>query len=81
MPGPAELPHFRLEYSETPSPYTRHGIKGVGEGAAIAPGGAVLNAINDALNPLGVEINELPATPHKILLAIMDADWSEDVAG
>ena len=81
LPGPAELPHFRLEYSETPSPYTRHGIKGVGEGAAIAPGGAVLNAINDALKPLGVEINELPATPHKILLAIMDADWSEDVAG
>ena len=74
LPGAAELPHFRLGHSETPSPYTRHGIKGVGEGAAIAPGGAVLNAINDALVPLGVEINELPATPHKILSAIMDAD-------
>ncbi|MCL6286070.1 xanthine dehydrogenase family protein molybdopterin-binding subunit [Ruegeria sp. 2012CJ41-6] len=81
LPGPAELPHFRLEHSETPSPYTRHGIKGVGEGAAIAPGGAVLNAINDALEPLGVELNELPATPHKILSAIMDADRPEEVAG
>jgi carbon-monoxide dehydrogenase large subunit len=81
LPGPAELPHFRLEHSETPSPYTRHGIKGVGEGAAIAPGGAVLNAINDALEPLNVEINELPATPHKILSAIMDAHRPEEVSG
>lgn len=74
LPGPAELPHFRLEHAETLSPHTRHGIKGVGEGAAIAPGGAVLNAINDALTPFEVEINALPATPHKILAALLDAE-------
>lgn len=79
LPGPAELPHFRLGHAETLSLYTRHGIKGVGEGAAIAPGGTVLNAINDALEPLGVEINELPATPHKILSAIMDAERQKEV--
>jgi carbon-monoxide dehydrogenase large subunit len=71
LPGPAELPHFRLSHKETLSPYTRHGIKGVGEGAAIAPGGAILNAINDALQPQKIEINELPATPHKILSALL----------
>ena len=71
LPGPAELPDFRLGHAETLSPFTRHGIKGVGEGAAIAPGGAVVNAINDALAPLGVEINEIPATPHRILGALM----------
>ncbi len=71
LPGPAELPHFRLFHKETLSPYTRHGIKGAGEGAAIAPGGAILNAINDALIPQNVEINELPATPHKILSALL----------
>lgn len=71
LPGPAELPHVRLSHKETLSPHTRHGIKGVGEGAAIAPGGAILNAINDALQPRNVELNELPATPHKILSALL----------
>ena len=74
LPGPAELPTIRLKHAETLSPHTRHGIKGVGEGAAIAPGGAILNAVNDALSPLGIEINELPATPHKILNAILDVE-------
>jgi carbon-monoxide dehydrogenase large subunit len=77
LPGPAELPHFRLGHSETLSPYSRHGIKGVGEGAAIAPAGAVVNAINDALSRLGVEINQIPATPHRVLSAIL----SSGVAG
>jgi aerobic carbon-monoxide dehydrogenase large subunit len=71
LPGPAELPSVKLAHSETLSPYTRHGIKGVGEGAAIAPAGAIVNAINDALRPLGVEINEAPATPRRILTAIL----------
>ncbi|MBZ0216410.1 MAG: molybdopterin-dependent oxidoreductase, partial [Fimbriimonadaceae bacterium] len=71
LPGPAELPRFRVDSMETDSPYTRHGIKGVGEGAAIAPAGAVINAINDALRPLDAELTEVPATPHKILSAIL----------
>jgi aerobic carbon-monoxide dehydrogenase large subunit len=71
LPGPAELISIKLGHSETPSPYTRHGIKGVGEGAAIAPAGAIVNAINDALQVLGVEINEVPATPKRILEAIL----------
>lgn len=73
LPGPAELPSFRLSHAETLSPYTRHGIKGVGEGAAIAPGGAIVNAINDALTPFSVEINSLPASPDRILSALLAA--------
>ncbi len=73
LPGPAELPEFRLDHAETLSPYTRHGIKGVGEGAAIAPGGAIVNAINDALAPLGVELTRIPATPERVLAAILAA--------
>jgi hypothetical protein len=38
LPGPAELPRFRIAHRETLSPYSAHGIKGVGEGGAIAPG-------------------------------------------
>ncbi|MEM6887029.1 MAG: xanthine dehydrogenase family protein molybdopterin-binding subunit [Pseudomonadota bacterium] len=72
LPGPAELPSIRMGHTETLSPFTRHGIKGVGEGAAIAPGGAILNAINDALQPFDVELNELPATPHKILSHLIE---------
>ena len=73
VPGPVELPAMRIEHVESPSPYTRHGIKGIGEGAAIAPAGAVVNAINDALSPLHVEIDEIPATPRRILAAILEA--------
>ena len=73
LPGPTELPKFRLDHAETLSPYTRHGIKGVGEGAAIAPAGAIVNAINDALTPLGVELSRIPATPERVLAAILAA--------
>ncbi|MCB2143568.1 MAG: molybdopterin-dependent oxidoreductase, partial [Rhodobacteraceae bacterium] len=81
LPGPAELPSFRLGHAETLSPYTRHGIKGVGEGAAIAPGGAIVNAVNDALSPFGVELNSLPATPERILGAILRATPETEAAG
>lgn len=73
LPGAAELPSIRIGHTESLSPHTRFGIKGVGEGAAIAPAGAIVNAINDALQGTGVEINEVPATPHKILGAILNA--------
>jgi len=70
MPGSLDAPSFRIYHTETPSPYTDHGIKGVGEGSAIAPPAAIVNAINDALAPLGVELGETPATPPRILAAI-----------
>lgn len=80
LPGPAELPQFRLGHAETLSPYTRHGIKGVGEGAAIAPGGAIINAVNDALRPFGVELNSVPATPDKVLGALLQASVGREAA-
>ena len=80
IPGPTELPSMRIEHAESLSPFTRHGIKGIGEGAAIAPAGAVVNAVNDALRPLGVEMNEIPATPRRILAAILEAR-ARDIGG
>ena len=70
LPGPTELPHMRMAHTETPSPYSAHGIKGIGEGGAIAPPAAIVNAINDALRPLGAELTEIPATPERIIAAI-----------
>src|SRR5262249_47247734 len=52
------------------SPYTEFGIKGMGEGGAIAPPAVNFNAVNDALRPLGVELTETPLTPRPLLMAI-----------
>ncbi len=73
LPGPTEVPKIRIYHTETPSPHTAHGQKGVGEGGAIAPQAAIGNAINDALKPLGAEVGETPMTPNRILEAIETA--------
>jgi len=73
LPGATEVPMARLDHMETPSPHTWFGQKGLGEGGAIAPPAAIVNAINDALAALGVEITECPATPRRILEALRQA--------
>jgi aerobic carbon-monoxide dehydrogenase large subunit len=73
IPGPCEVPDIRIFHMETPSPFTAHGIKGIGEGGAIAPPAAIANAINDALRPLGAEVATTPVTPHRLLAAIAEA--------
>ena len=73
LPGPAETPAPRLEHMETPSPYTMFGVKGIGEGGAIAPPAAIVNAINDALKGVGVEMSHSPVTPIDIVRAALDA--------
>jgi carbon-monoxide dehydrogenase large subunit len=73
LPGAAEVPAPRLEHIETPSPYTAFGVKGIGEGGAIAPPAAIVNAINDALAPLGAEMLHSPAGPTDIVGAVMRA--------
>src|SRR5262249_47887837 len=73
LPGPTEVPPIRIDHMETPSPYTRFGQKGLGEGGAIAPPAAITNAINDALAPLGAELLISPVTPRRIVEAIARA--------
>jgi carbon-monoxide dehydrogenase large subunit len=58
---------------ETPSPYTKFGVKGIGEGGAIAPPAAIGNAINDALRGLGVEMLHSPITPRRIVERVLAA--------
>jgi carbon-monoxide dehydrogenase large subunit len=70
LPGPTEIPAIRIFHMQTPSPYTEFGIKGMGEGGAIAPPAVLFNAVNDALRPLGVEVTETPLTPRRLLEAI-----------
>jgi carbon-monoxide dehydrogenase large subunit len=73
LPGPAEVPEIRILHMETPSPYTRFGQKGIGEGGAIAPPAAIANAVNDALADLGAELLVSPITPRRIVEAIARA--------
>jgi aerobic carbon-monoxide dehydrogenase large subunit len=73
LPGPAEVPEVRILHMETPSPYTRFGQKGLGEGGAIAPPAAIANAVNDALKDLRAELLILPITPRRIVEAIAAA--------
>jgi len=73
LPGPTEVPAMRIHHMETPSPYTEFGIKGMGEGGAIAPPAVLFNAVNDALRDFGVELTETPLTPRRVLEALAKA--------
>jgi carbon-monoxide dehydrogenase large subunit len=70
VPGAADVPTMRIFHMHTPSPYTEFGIKGMGEGGAIAPPAVIFNAVNDALAPLGVEVAQTPLTPTRVVAAI-----------
>ena len=73
LPGTCEVPDVRIVHMETPSPYTRFGQKGLGEGGAIAPPAAITNAVNDALAGLGAELLVSPITPRRIVEALTAA--------
>ncbi|MEO8122477.1 MAG: xanthine dehydrogenase family protein molybdopterin-binding subunit [Burkholderiales bacterium] len=70
LPGATEVPMVRIHHFETKSPYTKFGMKGMGEGGAIAPPAAIFNAVNDALQGRAVELSHTPLTPAKMLAAI-----------
>jgi carbon-monoxide dehydrogenase large subunit len=58
---------------ETPTPLNPLGVKGVGEGGSSACGGAIANAVADALAPLGVSITGLPLSPGRLSALIRAA--------
>ena len=76
LPGPTEVPDIRIFHMQTPSPYTQFGVKGIGEGGAIAPPAAIANAVNDALRGIGAEVCETPITPRRVRAAIATATES-----
>jgi carbon-monoxide dehydrogenase large subunit len=71
LPASTEVPAVRIEHMETPSPFTEFGVKGIGEGGAIAAPAAIANAVNDALRPLRAELLVSPITPQRIVAARM----------
>jgi aerobic carbon-monoxide dehydrogenase large subunit len=81
MPGAAELPAIKIGHLHTPATATEYGMKGMGEGGAVAPPAAIANAVRDALAaigaPNGPEVNETPITPRRVLAAIRKAQKSQ----
>lgn len=73
-PTAREMPHIELHHMETPSTQSITKAKGLGEGGTIGAPAALLNAINDALTPFGVEIDTIPATPQRIRAALRAAE-------
>jgi carbon-monoxide dehydrogenase large subunit len=76
VPSAAEVPSIEYGHVETPGPGPG-GYKGVGEGGAIGAPPAVVNAIADALAPLGVTITQLPLGPSQVVALIEAAAKAE----
>jgi aerobic carbon-monoxide dehydrogenase large subunit len=76
LPTAWETPRFELGETVTPSPHHPIGAKGVGESATVGSPAAFVNAVIDALWPLGVRNIDMPLTSAKVWEAIQAADGS-----
>ncbi len=73
MPGIGEIPEIQLGRQITPSPTNELGVKGIGEAGTIAATASIINAITDALSPLGIKHVDMPATPDRLWKMIKEA--------
>jgi aerobic carbon-monoxide dehydrogenase large subunit len=70
VPMAAEMPDMHVGHVETPTRESLLGAKGAGEAGTAGAPAAIMNAINDALRPLGAKVFAQPFTPEKILKAL-----------
>jgi carbon-monoxide dehydrogenase large subunit len=73
LPTAAEMPTIEFGHIETPAPTNPGGHKGLGEGGAIAAPPTIINAVADALAPLGVQVRDQPLGPDDIVSLIAAA--------
>jgi carbon-monoxide dehydrogenase large subunit len=69
LPVATDVPAIKIVHQHSPSTLNPLGVKGVGEGGAVAPPAAIANAVCDALAPFGVEINATPIRPEQLAWA------------
>jgi carbon-monoxide dehydrogenase large subunit len=67
LPTAGDIPAMHIVHQHSPSPLNPLGVKGVGEGGAVAPPAAIANAVCDALAPFGVEVNATPIKPEELM--------------
>ena len=70
VPMAGEVPDISISHIETPTQTSTLGAKGAGEAGTGGAPGVIMNAINDALRPLGSSVSQQPITPQKILMAL-----------
>ena len=73
LPSACEMPNVRISHMETPSPFSAFGQKGLGEGGAIGPPAAIVNAINDAFKEIDLAVDRLPVSPARLFKLINNA--------
>jgi carbon-monoxide dehydrogenase large subunit len=73
LPRADDLPSFNVDTKVTPCTHNPLGAKGCGEAGAIGSPAALMNAVHDALAPLGVKHVDMPASPHRVWSAIRGA--------
>jgi carbon-monoxide dehydrogenase large subunit len=86
LPRATDMPPMHLEEMVTPSPLNPLGVKGVGESGTIVGTAPVINAVVDALAPLGIEHLDMPYTAQRVWAAIQAAraplsPWGRRLAG
>ncbi|MFJ5156223.1 aerobic carbon-monoxide dehydrogenase large subunit [Streptomyces sp. NPDC088353] len=80
LPTSVECPSWELGETVTPSPHHPVGAKGVGESATVGSPAAVVNAVVDALKPLGVRHVDMPLTPAAVWRAAQGRPLRTDLA-
>jgi carbon-monoxide dehydrogenase large subunit len=73
LPRADDVPSFKVDTKVTPCTHNPLGAKGCGEAGAIGAPAAIMNAVLDALAPVGVTHLDMPASPHRVWRAIRDA--------
>jgi carbon-monoxide dehydrogenase large subunit len=74
MPRANDVPmHYDMDFIDVPAKTNPLGVKGVGEAGCVGAPPAVMNALLDALAPLGVAHLDMPATPDRVWRAIQAA--------
>jgi carbon-monoxide dehydrogenase large subunit len=73
IPTAGDVPSFELNRTVTPTDVNPMGVKGIGEAGTIGAAQTIVNAVVDALTPLGVKSIDMPLRPRKVWQAIQDA--------
>jgi carbon-monoxide dehydrogenase large subunit len=76
VPTAKEVPDWELGATYTPSPHHPIGAKGVGESSNVGSPPAIVNAVVDALRPLGVKHVDMPCSPARVWTAMQEAQAS-----
>jgi aerobic carbon-monoxide dehydrogenase large subunit len=70
LPVASDMPDLTILHTETPSMLNELGVKGLGEGGAVGPPAAIINAVCDALRPFGFELNRSFVSAEEIVAVI-----------